>query len=369
MRAVFLLVSTALGVLLPLPFPFPRDDPVAIRPIDVTPQPIDRQIYLNLFTYAHLIDVAYCVSGLTHIDEPFSCDLSCAQRFPNMTLVHQWSFDNSVTGYIATTNANIFDYSKASASKKTVVVSLRGTRSVFDSLADLKTHMVPYSNLRYRLPYCGEDCRVHSGFFEFFKNTLLSIHEVLEAEICDEEDYELVILGHSMGGSIGLLLGLHFLDLGYENLTLVTMGLPLVGNKAFSSWVDSVMGSSLDPVHNSYQRKYFRVVHRNDIVPTLPRSSNPLEGYAQFENQIYVNCSASETVPPPESVLNCVTSDNRHCLSGDFERIGFMDSLRKNYYNAHNTYFRKLGLCGLKLRLPKLGWWGEREVAGGVKQL
>lgn len=366
MIALLLVLNAVLGGFLPLPLPFPRDDPVDIRPIDATPQPIDRQIYLNLFTYAHLLDIAYCVSGLTGIEEPFSCDLDCAQRFPNMTLVHQWSFKDSVTGFIATTHANIFDYNETTTAKKTVVVSLRGTRSIFDSLADLKTDMVPYSNLRYSLPYCGPGCKVHDGFFGFFQHTLLNIHDVLENELRGEENYELVVLGHSMGGSIGLLLGLHFLDLGYENLTLVTMGLPLVGNKDFATWADTVLGSSLDPRHNSYQRKYFRVVHRNDIVPTLPRSSNPLDGYAQFENQIYLNCSSSMTVPPPETVLNCLTSDNRHCLAGDFESIGIIGSLRKNYYEAHNTYFRKLGLCGVKIGLPKLRWgphiFGERTL-------
>ena len=53
-----------------------------------------------------------------------------------------------------------------------------------------------------------------------------------ELNDCVEDDnYELIILGHSLGGSIAYLLGLHYLDLGFDKLTLVTMGQPLLEMK------------------------------------------------------------------------------------------------------------------------------------------
>lgn len=313
-----------------------------INPLSFQPQPIDPVVYQNLKTYAHLIDIAYCVDKLHRIDEPFLCDLDCSERFPNVSLVHQWYFDDSVAGYIASTYSNIFRYNETHSDKKTIIVSLRGTRSLYDSITDLKVDMTPYSNLRYRLPFCGPSCRIHVGFSKYFHNTLRAIHLVLESELdLAPEKYELVLVGHSMGGSVALLLALHYMDLGYDNITLVTMGQPLVGNKEFTTWADFVFGSYLPVAHNTFDRKYFRVIHKGDIVTTVPRKGLLFESYYPFSNQIYLNTSS--TVPDAVDVVDCITGDNPECIAGDFAG----DVMFKNYYENHNTYFRHLGLCGI----------------------
>lgn len=319
---------------------------------DVIPTPLDHEIYSNLFTYAHLMDISYCISQVNQIEEPFKCGLNCEKRFPNVTLVYQWYHDDSVCGYIATTFSNIFHYQEEplqTTPKKTIIVSLRGTRSLFDTYADLKVDMTSYANLRYRLPYCGNNCKIHRGFYTYFQHLITIIQKVLETELEETENYELLILGHSMGGSIGLLIGLHFLDLGYDRMTLVTMGQPLVGNKEFAHWTDMVMGSHLEPKHNTYNRKFFRVIHKNDLVTVLPKNQDLMNVYTQFDNQIYLNCSANNMVPPPKSVWDCKTGDNRHCIAGDFDAWEMINDINRNYYDSHNTYFRKLGLCGVKV--------------------
>lgn len=316
------------------------------------PEPIDKEVYSNLYTYAHLIDIAYCVDKFHRIGEPFDCELSCSLRFPNVSLVYQWYFDDSVAGYIATTESNIFRYNDTTDDttprKKTIIVSLRGTRSLYDTIADLKVEMVPYLNLRWSLPYCGQNCKIHIGFNEYFINTLRTVHEVLEKELDTiPEDYELVIVGHSMGGSVALLLALHYLDMGYDKMTLVTMGQPLVGNREFTTWADYVLGSFLPVVHNSFDRHYLRVVHKGDIVTTIPRKGTRFfESYYQFSNQIYLNISAKTANPSPDQVVDCFSGDNSFCIAKDFETL--RDSLAHNYYENHNTYFRRLGLCGIR---------------------
>lgn len=309
------------------------------------PQSIDEDIFTNLFTYAHLIDISYCVSKFGRIRKPFNCDLECDTKFPNVSLVYQWYFHDSVCGYIATTYDNIFNYNDSNLNKKkTIIVSLRGTRSVFDSFTDLKVDMTNYLNLRYNLPPCI-NCRVHRGFYEYYTNTLHYIKSILEDEIA--EDYELVFLGHSMGGSIAMLLALHYLDLGCNNTTLITMGQPLMGNINFVKWADMVLGSKNKAIHNSRARKFLRIIHKNDIVTTLPESTMADE-YAQFDNQIYLNCSHSNSNPSSDQVVDCRSGDNAYCISKDFSTS--LDLINKNYYEAHNTYFRKIGLCGIRVK-------------------
>lgn len=337
---------------------FPVLFPPALMPdtSDVnTPQPIDPIIHRNMFTYAHLIDISYCIDKFHKIDDPFDCALDCSKRFPNMTLVHQWYFDDAVCGYIATTYSDIFNYEEPSISlkrKKTIVVSLRGTRSLNDVLADIRVDMVPYHNLHKHLPYCGEKCKIHEGFAAYYENTLQAIHKKLKTELssASNEDYELVIVGHSMGGSVALLLALHFLDLGFDKLSLVTMGQPLVGNSDFTTWADYVLGSYLPVNHGSYDRKFLRVIHKGDLVTQVPStSSNFLDEFTQFQNQIYVNVTGSETHPSNSEVVNCFSGTNPHCIADDFGRPNIGSIIFRNYYEAHNTYFRKIGLCGLRM--------------------
>lgn len=317
------------------------------------PQPIENEIYNNLFTYAHLTDIAYCVSSRGRIEEPFECDLNCHSRFPDVSLVYQWYFDDSVCGYIATTYSNMFNYSETT-NKKTVIVSLRGTHSLLDSYTDIKVDMVNYKSVGINLPPC-KDCRIHRGFNTYAIATLERIDAIVQHELNtrDSEDYELLILGHSLGGAISLLLGLHYADMGYDKMTLVTMGQPLVGNEAFVNWADDVLGSHKDIVHNSFQRKYFRVVHKNDVVTTIPSNGDIRDSYCQFDNQIYLNCSSSETMPLNDQVVDCFGKNNQLCIKGDFDDdpgISFGQPSR-NYLQIHTHYFRSMGLCGMGIRM------------------
>lgn len=304
---------------------------------------IDVDVFRNMYTYAHLMDISYCVSPTSKLEEPFKCDLGCEKRFPNMTLVYQWYLDDAVAGYISYTHSNIFDYEDTQAPKKTIIVSLRGTRSVFDSYTDIKVDMVEYRNLGLQIPRC-DDCKVHRGFYDYYIHTLMKVDGIIQEQL-DDEEYELLIVGHSLGGSVALLLGLHFLDLGYDKLTVVTMGQPLVGNEPFVRFVDSVMGSSLPVQHNSYDRKYFRVIHKKDVVPTIPSNRKIVDSYVQFDNQIYLNCSVGQTNPTWDQVVDCVHGDNPSCIRGDFDRVGMFN----NYLQAHTTYFRSMGLCGIRM--------------------
>lgn len=313
----------------------------------VPPQPIDDVIYRNLFTYAHLIDISYCIDRFHKIEEPFQCELGCSERFPNMTLVQQWYFDNSVCGYIASTRSDIFHYTEDKRAKKTVVVAIRGTRSLQDTITDARVEMVPYEGTHSRLRPCGDRCKIHRGFADYYQATMNAIDAYLRQEINDigEDDYELVLVGHSMGGSVAVLLALYCLELGFDRLTLVTMGQPRLGNSAFTAWADEVLGSRNTLQHNDFSRKFVRVIHKDDIVTQVPtRGTGFFERYHQFENQIYINSTADAIPNSPEQVVDCFGNDHPLCIKNDFDMIRKTD-----YYSAHNTYFRHMGLCGLHI--------------------
>lgn len=312
--------------------------------------PIDHEIYSNLYTYAHLIDISYCISKVQHIEKPFKCNIECEDRFPNMTLVYQWYFDDSVTGYISTTYDNIFHYNRDSTKRKqqnkTIIIALRGTRSIFDSYADMRADMVDFTSLGSVLKPCT-GCKVHRGFYNYFQRTREIIHQYVMQELKGAqlgiENYELVILGHSLGGSVAILLALFYLDLGFEKLTAVTMGQPLVGNREFVDWADDALGSKHKPRHGDFKRKFLRIIHKEDVVTIIPKRGNFLP-YQPFDNQIYLNCSESDTRPSPDQVFDCRGASNEQCIEGDFPN--YLKS-GNDYLQIHITYLRRMGLCGM----------------------
>ncbi|KAG7665662.1 uncharacterized protein J8A68_000868 [[Candida] subhashii] len=268
-----------------------------------------------------------------------------------MTIVYQWYFEDSVAGYIATTYENIFNKTDEKPTK-TIIVSLRGTKSITDTYIDMKVDMKAYSNLGQHLPFCGHECRVHKGFHEYYSRTLSLIHQYIIEELQDvEDDYELIILGHSLGGSVAVFLGLNYLDLGYDKLSLITMGQPLIGNKPFTEWTDIVFGSISPP--ESVERKYLRVIHKEDIVTVIPSKNKiSLDPYWQFDNQIYLNCSSGEQNPGQEQVVDCITGENELCIAKDFSLGRYIKKMLlllhpQNYLQTHITYFRRMGFCGI----------------------
>lgn len=314
--------------------------------------PLEERVYKNLYIYAHLIDISYCIDSYHQIEEPFLCEL-CTPNFKGMSLICQWYFDDSVCGYIAQTTSNIFEYDDSEAApRRTFVVSLRGTRSLYDTIADLKVDMTKYENAGSHLLPCGDACRVHSGFWQYYKRSIATIEETLVTHLDLLDSYELIFLGHSLGGSVAVLLALHFLGLGYSNVTLVTMGQPLVGNEQFTAWADHILGSEYPVKHNSFDRKYLRVIHKGDVVSTVPRRGNFFETYALFDNQIYINTTSDVLSPDNEDVVDCGTGDNPHCIAGDYvspfaQKIS--PFTQTDVYRNHNTYFRRMGLCGIHI--------------------
>lgn len=321
-----------------------------VEPHEVVPIPFE--FYKHLYRYAHLLDIAYCIDSVQQIQPPFQCDLNCAQLFPYMFLVYQWHFDNSVSGYIAKTNHSLFGEDEKSVGtfhNYTVVMSLRGTRSVTDTMADLKFDMTTYHSHGNAISACGPHCRVHAGFYEYFQKTLNVVHPYITSEVRKGgPETQLVIVGHSLGGAVGLFLALYYLSLGFPHVRLITMGQPLVGNREFVQWADWVMGSRHPVNECSDLRKWSRVVHRNDLVTTIPQGSY-FGRYQQFDNQIYVNCSATNAKPRFDQVMDCGSGSNPQCIAGDVLR----SRLTNDYLLSHNTYFRHLGLCGIHIDQSK----------------
>lgn len=124
-------------------------------------------------------------------------------------------------------------------------------------------------------------------------------------------DYEVTLVGHSLGGAVAALAGLEMRLKGWDPL-VTTFGEPMVGNEDFVRFFDDQFGFGdaigIPPMKGQRLR---RVTHIDDPVPLLPLQE---WGYRAHAGEIFI--SRSELPPRMEDVHVCVGDQDPRCLAG-----------------------------------------------------
>lgn len=209
---------------------------------------------------------------------------------------------------------------------KTIVLSLRGTHSVKDALVDIAVELVAYKNC--------DKCRIHKGFSISLAHTWSAISETLFNALSFHTDYQLMVMGHSLGGAVALLLTLKLVELNWidiDNLHCITMGQPIIGNSFFATYVNErFLLNTKFPFETG---KLLRVTHKNDPIVRLPSFMNY---FVHSKNEVFIN-DMDNIKPDLHSVMYCEGNEDPNCAYGD-------DNFESN---QHLNYFKKLGSCGM----------------------
>ncbi|ORY15353.1 Alpha/Beta hydrolase protein [Clohesyomyces aquaticus] len=225
-----------------------------------------------------------------------------------------------VTGFVATDHTN-----------RLVVISFRGSSTLQNWITDgiystSDTDICP-------------SCEVHDGFWFSWSEARNRVLAALENTASKNAGYQVVVVGHSLGGAIGVLCAAEMRMKG-RNVELYTFGAPRVGSKAFSQFVTD-------------QGSNFRVTHYNDIVPRLP----PLE----FGNKIRRELSFALSKRGPLGGFGYVhISPEYYIRSGtnvtvkvdDIDTYHGLVSFKGNTgqavpsVDAHRWYFNAISACG-----------------------
>jgi len=382
------------------------------RPLNLeTPDNANISIHLfaELEELSRVVDISYCV-GTTGISKPFSCASRC-DEFPDFELVDTFNTGPLMSdscGYIA------LDHSKRHGGKGRVIIAFRGTYSIANTIVDLST--VPHEYVPYpdnpdnetdptQPPSLPEDhhrhrfldliprpwwlkssseveekgeppkrtcsnCTVHTGFWTSWQNTRPFILPHIKNLQNKYPDYQLHLVGHSLGGAVAALAGLEFDGMGYKP-TVTTFGEPRVGNSGLRNWIDWTF--ALPSEHTEHGQlhagRYRRITHVDDPVPLLPLQE---WGYRAHAGEVYiskaslqpsisdirlcfgdedVNCMASAEVD--ESWFNSLASEeiDLEVVEGEAiieKRWGIPIPARYKMWQlffAHRDYFWRLGLC------------------------
>ncbi|RAL08681.1 lipase family protein [Aspergillus homomorphus CBS 101889] len=281
----------------------------------ILPDEVQRSIPWELFDalnqLARVVDVSYCV-GSTGLRRPFECLSHCAdlEGFELITAWNTGPFLSDSCGYIALSHP---------PSPRQIIVAFRGTYSIANTIIDLSAYpqsYVPYNpgnstgHGAETTLHC-KNCTVHAGFMTSWQNTRLIVLEHVSAARLQYPDYNLVLVGHSLGGAVAALAGVEMQLRGWRP-TVTTFGEPKVGNRGFAEYLAALFeqpnGTAIVPVE---RYRFRRVTHVNDPVPLLPLAD---WGYEMHAGEIFI---AKEDLPPSVSdVKFCEGHQDARCIAG-----------------------------------------------------
>lgn len=155
-----------------------------------------------------------------------------------------------------------------------------------------------------------------------WQNTRSVIFPYLQAARKQHPDYDLVLVGHSLGGAVAALAGLEMQLRGW-NPQVTTFGEPRVGNDALASYFnknfDDIANSTsgfheMRNISNKFpdqKQRYRRVTHANDLISLLPLEE---WGYKMHGGEIFIS---KPDLPPSVSDLeHCYGNEDSRCIAG-----------------------------------------------------
>lgn len=230
------------------------------------------------------------------------------------------------------------------------------------------------------------NCTVHMGFLRSWENTRsIVLKHLLEAKAA-HSDYDIHLVGHSLGGAVAALAGLELEIKGLSPI-ITTFGEPRLGNSGLRDYLDAVFDLNSEDA----EKRFRRVTHKDDPVPLLPLTE---WGYKMHAGEVYI--SKKHLSPEVSDIYHCQGDEDTSCIAvAEFQ--GSAQSLLKieileqmalaleagedelkaenwgiparmrmwEFLFGHRDYFWRLGLC-VPGGDPR-GWLGRPYEEGGEK--
>jgi len=153
-----------------------------------------------------------------------------------------------------------------------VVLAFRGSYSVRNWVAD--------ATFVHTNPGLCDGCLAELGFWSSWKLVRDDIIKELKEVVAQNPDYELVVVGHSLGAAVATLAATDLRGKGYPSAKLYAYASPRVANKALAKYITA-------------QGNNFRFTHTNDPVPKLPLLSM---GYVHVSPEYWITSPNNATV-------------------------------------------------------------------------
>lgn len=206
------------------------------------------------------------------------------------------------SGFIARDDAN-----------KAIVLSIRGSYSVRNWIADVE--------FLYTNPGLCDGCEAEYGFWNSWDVVRTPLTKIINETVAANPDYELVVVGHSLGAAVATLAAADLRINGHPSASLYAFASPRVANSALAKFITS-------------QGKNYRFTHTKDPVPKLPLLAM---GYVHVSPEYYITSPNNVTVSTSDvQVLKGEVNWNGNTGTGIPNTSEFAD---------HRWYFQGVDSC------------------------
>nr|CDX09927.1 lipase [Yarrowia yakushimensis] len=294
--------------------------------------PADQATWDLLNRVMYVSGNAVCV-GQQGIQYPFTCDAFCSS-FPDFELITSWDnlqpLEFDVSGFLAVDHK-----------RKEFWHVFRGTNTLKEQITNLQVQQQPMAKwYSPELAQC-DNCTAHQGFQIVYHNAYELFGDKMKETWAKYPDYKNVVTGHSLGAAAAYLHGLNLKTSGKDPL-VITSGQPLVGNRALAEFNDRLFfGDKPDFTALGPSRQFYRLTHREDIIPRLPF----WDPYYHSGGEIFIDYPWSQ--PPLEDLKVCDGAENPNCV---FSTSILEDGTVGIVELAHLIYFINFSLqCAIPL--------------------
>ncbi|KAJ5101724.1 hypothetical protein NUU61_003946 [Penicillium alfredii] len=212
-----------------------------------------------------------------------------------------------------TTATDTSGFIAVDTTNKAIVLTFRGSYSVRNWISDAA---FPYTD-----PDLCTGCQAELGFWSSWKLVRDPITKALNSTAAQHPDYELVVVGHSLGAAVATLAAADLRGRGHPSAKLYAYASPRVGNPALAKYITA-------------QKNNFRFSHTNDPVPKLPLLTM---GYVHVSPEYYIKSPNNATVRAGDiEVLEGDVNFDGNTGTGVPELTAF---------SAHHWYFEEADGC------------------------
>jgi len=170
------------------------------------------------------------------------------------------------THIILDTNTDTLAFVGYLAAFSEIIVSYRGSDNFMNWVLDLEFW-------KTSKPLDGiPGANTATGFYDCFKALRDGVYNAVLANIQNNPNYQVKIVGHSLGGAISSITALDFVYNAKLNVESYTFGSPRAGDAGFAS------------AYDNYMPDYWRMTHNDDPVPHLPFE---LLGFEHIAHEIF----------------------------------------------------------------------------------
>ncbi|KAI1174005.1 extracellular lipase [Nemania sp. FL0916] len=245
------------------------------------PASISSSTLSTLKLYAQYAGASYCNS-----DNAVGSVVTCSGgACPDVTTAGA-----KITATFAGSTTDIRGFVSTDSVNQVIVVSIRGSHSLRNWIADLEFFQESCSLV--------SGCLVHSGFANAWDEISSAALTAVKAAKAANPSYRIVFTGHSLGAAVSSL-GAAYARASGLVVDIINYGSPRVGNDAFASYVTSQSGDE------------WRVTHLDDPVPRLPPI---LLNYAHTSPEYWLSDGTATTTDYATSDVEvCPGTENTDC--------------------------------------------------------